>query len=377
MRFKDKLYKTAISFMLLFYFLIISYVYVTDTAHLFVVINQLFGISAFVIYLVKGKMKVSWLVPTVLLLSSVLVSSILISRSPFGFGNIANIISASGIAILILRNRIYMNVVLAWFLLVSGYYFFLIFQGVIPDLAHASENSRNSVSIHMLFVTVTVYIIYYLNQSYFPWWPALIFLVICLWAIGRGGILTSSILFIVISADKLKHVVKKANSMGLIIAGLIVVIFIRDKVSVFFAELLEIERTINDVFSRTEVTSSRDNILSDFYKSSSIIDIIIGQDLYKGVMQQEWGGNTHNSFISLIAYAGIFGIITFVYWIYVNFKLFKLNFILGSLMFIVFIRLVTEYVVWFSVFDYLPFLFIYLYTMMKGKMKSALKTEEL
>lgn len=375
MRLGNKFFKIAISFLLLFYFLIISYVYVTDSAHYLVIVNQFFGIATFSIYLFKGKMQISWLVPTILFMGSVLLSSILISRSPFGFGNFANVISASGIAILILRNKIYMNVVLVWFLLVSGYYFFLIFQGVIPDLAHASENSRNSVSIHMLFVTVTIYIIYYLNRSYLPWWPALIFLVICLWAIGRGGILTSSILFTVILADKLKYVVKRASSIFFLILGVTIIVSIWDKVSLFLNELIEIERTINDVFSRTEVTSSRDNILSDFYKNSSIIDIIIGQDLYKGVMRQEWGGNTHNSFVSLIAYVGFFGVITFVYWIYVNFKLFKLNFILGTLMFIVFIRLMTEYVVWFSVFDYIPFLFIYLYTEMKGKMKLALKPE--
>jgi hypothetical protein len=372
---KDKIFKTVISFVLLFYFLTISYVYVTDSAHYFVIANQFFGIAAFGIYLVKGKMRVSWLVPTILFLSSVLVSSILISRSPFGFGNIANVISASGIAILILRNKIYMNLVLPWFLLVSGYYFFLIFQGVIPDLAHASENSRNSVSIHMLFATVTIYIIYYLNRSYLPWWPALIFLVICLWAIGRGGLLTSGILFAVILAAKIKFVVKRASSVGLLIVALIVLVYIGDEVALFFYELIEIERTINDVFSRTEVSSSRDIILSDFYKNSSIIDLIIGQDLYEGVMRQEWGSNTHNSFLSLIAYAGFFGVVTLVYWIYVNLKLFKLNFILGTLMFIVFIRLITEYVVWFSVFDYLPFLFIYLYAEMKGKMKLALKSE--
>jgi hypothetical protein len=162
---------------------------------------------------------------------------------------------------------------------------------------------------------------------------------------------------------------KRASSIFFLILGVTIIVSIWDKVSLFLNELIEIERTINDVFSRTEVTSSRDNILSDFYKNSSIIDIIIGQDLYKGVMRQEWGGNTHNSFVSLIAYVGFFGVITFVYWIYVNFKLFKLNFILGTLMFIVFIRLMTEYVVWFSVFDYIPFLFIYLYTEMKGKMK--------
>jgi hypothetical protein len=375
MRLGNKFFKIAISFLLLFYFLIVSYVYVTDSAHYLVIVNQFFGIATFSIYLFKGKMQISWLVPTILFMGSVLLSSILISRSPFGFGNFANVISASGIAILILRNKIYMNVVLVWFLLVSGYYFFLIFQGVIPDLAHASENSRNSVSIHMLFVTVTIYIIYYLNRSYLPWWPALIFLVICLWAIGRGGILTSSILFTVILADKLKYVVKRASSIFFLILGVTIIGSIWDKVSLFLNELIEIERTINDVFSRTEVTSSRDNILSDFYKNSSIIDIIIGQDLYKGVMRQEWGGNTHNSFVSLIAYVGFFGVITFVYWIYVNFKLFKLNFILGTLMFIVFIRLMTEYVVWFSVFDYIPFLFIYLYTERKGKMKLALKPE--
>jgi hypothetical protein len=375
MRLGNNFFKIAISFLLLFYFLIISYVYVTDSAHYLVIVNQFFGIATFSIYLFKGKMQISWLVPTILFMGSVLLSSILISRSPFGFGNFANVISASGIAILILRNKIYMNVVLVWFLLVSGYYFFLIFQGVIPDLAHASENSRNSVSIHMLFVTVTIYIIYYLNRSYLPWWPALIFLMISLWAIGRGGILTSSILFTVILADKLKYVVKRASSIFFLILGVTIIVSIWDKVSLFLNELIEIERTINDVFSRTEVTSSRDNILSDFYKNSSIIDIIIGQDLYKGVMRQEWGGNTHNSFVSLIAYVGFFGVITFVYWIYVNFKLFKLNFILGTLMFIVFIRLMTEYVVWFSVFDYIPFLFIYLYTEMKGKMKLALKPE--
>lgn len=375
MRLIDKILKTGISFVLLFYFLIISYVYVTDSAHYFVIVNQFFGLTAFVIYLFKGKMKVSWLVPTALLLSSVLVSSILISRSPFGFGNIANVISSSGIAILILRNKVYMNLVLAWFLLVSGYYFFLIFQGVIPELAHSTDNSRNSVSVHMLFVTATIYIIYYLNRSYLPWWPALIFFVICLWAVGRGGLLTSGILFTVILADKLKNVVKRASSIGLLVVGLIILVSIGDKVALFFNELIVIERTINDAFSRTEVASSRDNILSDFYRNSSIVDMIIGQDLYKGVMWQEWGGNTHNSFISLIAYAGFFGIVTFVYWLYVNFKLFKLNFILGTLMFVVFIRLMTEYVVWFSVFDYLPFLFVYLYVEMKGKTKLALKPE--
>jgi len=358
---------------LLFCFLIISYVYVTDSAHFFVIVNQIFGLTAFVIYLVKGKMKVSWLVPTVLLMSSVLVSSILISRSPFGFGNIVNVVSASGIAILVLRNRLYMNIILIWFFLVTGYYFWLILQGVHPDLAHSTNNSRNSISVHMLFVTSTIYILYYLNRMNFPWWPAFLFLVISLWAIGRGGILTSSILFFSFFYIRLKYVFKRRRIWSLILLGLPVFLFIGNNVVVFFNDIVELERTVNDALSRTELTSSRNEILVDYFEKSTLIDFIIGQDLYKGVMWHEWGANTHNSFVSLNAYAGLFGFVGFFYWIYVNIGLFRLNFILGILMFIVFIRLMTEYVVWFSVFDYLPFLFIYLYAEMKDKMKMDVK----
>lgn len=377
MRLGNKLFKILISFLLLFYFLIISYVYITDSAHYIVVVNQFFGIATFSIYLFKGKMQISWLVSTILFMGSVLLSSILISRSPFGFGNFANVISASGIAILILRNKVYLNIIMIWFIIVAGYYFWLILQGVHPDLAHSTDNSRNSISVHMLFVTATIYVLYYLNRINFPWWPAFLFLVISLWAIGRGGILTSSILFLSIVFIKMKYFFKTRRVWTVILIGLPLIVFVWDKVAIFLDDIVELERTVNDALSRTELTSSRNEILIDFFKESSILDFLIGQDLYQGIMWYEWGGNSHNSFISLIAYAGLLGFVVFFYWIYVNIRLFRFNFILGMLMFIVFLRLMTEHVVWFSVFDYIPFLFIYLYMEMKGKMKSALKTEEL
>ncbi len=318
-------------------------------------------------------MQLKWLLLIILLVSSLILSSVLVSRITFGIGNIANVVSSAGIAILILRCRMHLNILLIWFLLVSGYYFLLIYQGTIVDFAHASENSRNSVSVHMLFVTVTLYILYYLNRENLPWWPAFILFIICLWAIGRGGIITSAILFFAVLLERFRNLSNKLSLVAMLFLTAFLFTIFGDKVSVFIYDFIKIEQTINDVSSRTEIMSSRNYIIYDFFETSSLIDLIIGQDLHKGVMWREWGGNTHNSFLSLVAYTGLIGFAIFIYWIYVNIRLFSFNFILGTLMLVVFIRLFSEYVVWFSVFDYLPFLFVFFNMDFKTEKYKSLK----
>jgi hypothetical protein len=369
----NKLINYAISIALLFYFLIISFIYITDSAHQLVLINQLFGTGAFIYCLAQKKMRKEWLFPTLILLSCVIGSSFLILRNPFGFGNIANVFAASGISILILRVRVNVNIIMIWFIIVALYYIGLIINGVHPDLAHASPISRNAISVHMLFITVTIYLICYINNKQLPLLLSLTLLIICLWAIGRGGIVTSILLLVSLLYTKFKRAFKNIALWPVLAISLITISIFGFSISSDIKEIIELERTLNDALSRSELTSERDNIIKDFFKQSSFLDLLIGQDLYKGVMWYEWGGNTHNSFLSLAAYTGFLGFLIFFYWIYVNFYFFKTEFIIGALMMVVFIRLMTEYIVWFSVFDYIPFLFLFLYKDMVNKRKLKLE----
>lgn len=374
-KFKYNMIDIVISIMLVIYMLIQSHVYINGPGNRLVIATQLFGIAVFSVYLFRGKMHKKWLIFTLVFLIAIVISSILVFRKPFGLGNMANVVSSAGISILILRNKIIPKIAMIWLILVAGYYISLIFNGVHPNVAHASGFSRNGISVHMLFVTVTIYIIYYLNHKTFPLLPAFLFFIISLWAIGRGGILTSSILFGSLTFIKFKDIYKQRRLQLVVLIGIIFLLVNYRFVSSFVNEFIELERTIQDISSRTDKAGSRDVIIKKFFSESSIIDITVGQDIKKSSVGHDWGGNTHNSFLGLTVYAGLLGFIVFIAWIITNIRLFKIKFELGILMFIVFLRLITEYVVWFSVFDFVTYLFFFLYIDIQSKNKVAKKSQ--
>jgi hypothetical protein len=367
LKFKYKIIDVSISIVLVVYMLIQSHVYINGPGNWLVIATQLFGIAIFGSYLLQGKMHRKWLIFTLIFLTAIIISSILVSRKQFGIGNTANVVSLVGISILILRNKIIPRIAMIWFIYVAGYYIFLILEGVHPNLAHAGENARNGISVHMLFVTVTIYIIYYLHNKTFPLLPAFLFLIISIWAIGRGGILTSGILLISLVLVKLKEIYNQRMTQLVALIGISFLLVNFSYVSTLFIKFVELERVIQDISSRTDQTGSRFVIIEQFFSESSIIDILVGQEIEQGSIGKEWGGNAHNSFLGLIIYSGLLGFIVFIAWIIINIKLFKIKFELGILMFVVFIRMMTEYVVWFSVFDYVIYLFFFLYIDIKSK----------
>lgn len=363
-----------VSLVFVIYMCLQSMVYLNIHGQKTVIISQLIGLCIFGFFLSQGKMKGKWLYPVVLMFGAVFFSSVFVGRSPFGFGNLVNVISAAGVALFILRNRIIPIIAVIWVLFVVFFYFKLILAGIHPNYAHGTMGGKNAVSVHMLFVTVTIYIIYYVNAKSFPLFPALTFFFISLWAMGRGGILTSSILLASLLLVKLPNFFRRRNAIFSSFFLIVIVLLNFDSLTQILSDYIQLERTLDDVSSRTDKSGYRDEIAMDFLENSSIIDIIFGQDLFMNKALSELGGNAHNSFLALNSYVGLLSFFVFFMFIKVNFFLFRIRFELGVLMFVLFIRLLIEHVVWFSVFDFVPFLFLYLFMEMKGEMKKVLKS---
>ena len=153
-----------------------------------------------------------------LLIILILVIQMSLSVFLLGSTNVLRILKSVQfilIAVLLVGFKFNYQTILFSFSLHVGFFAYQMFIGSNPNLIFAA--SRNMVSVIMLIQTSLLYLTLIGNNRRITFIPALINLYICLWAVGRSGIVSSLILLFGVSYVILKQDDKWKKSLGVLI----------------------------------------------------------------------------------------------------------------------------------------------------------------
>ena len=142
--------------------------------------------------------------------------------------------------------------------------------------------------------------------------PALLSFLLAIWARGRGGILASTVLLVLVLIHYVRNYAQKSTGRYLIAAIAIVII-----VAVLFfrnVNLLDTFLSLGKWQYRGIDNTFRSVIWGSYVNEakSNILYIIFGAPLDKITIIHAYENNTHNSFIQLHAYNGLFTFIAFI-----------------------------------------------------------------
>lgn len=177
--------------------------------------------------------------------------------------------------------------------------------------------SRNYVSIKLLFVSTLITIIVYRQSKKIIIWPALITLILSLMAIGRGGILCSSINFIGLLYLKLLYNSRLGFKLLFVTLLISLVVFYWPQIEEIYEASDQLERLRDEGFE----DSSREDIWGEYLSRLDMTTIITGVNIYECPLIHSFNNNPHNSYLLLHAYLGIFALIPYcliLYALYVN-----------------------------------------------------------
>lgn len=244
----------------------------------------------------------------ILLLYTILVSGVTgrLYNGNISLGNYIATIMYLGIAIILLTGKLNPKFTRIYFYGLSAFFVYniLIEKGAHKVLYHVS---RNYISVLMLAALALIYISDHKTSNHkvnkkVSVLPAFVFFIISVWAVGRGGILTSGFILAFIILFRINDI-KNKDYRDIIISSFIVIIVVGGVIflstgiparylSQFLIKGLETPRTIMyaDYFSKT-----MDTPLNLIFGTpiSSITEIVIKDR------------NLHNSFIQSHAYFGI------------------------------------------------------------------------
>lgn len=215
------------------------------------------------------------------------------------------VLSAPLFASFVRNSRFNITLLIISFLIISLILLNAVLRG------HAQEilvNSANFVSVTILFNAVLLTYIVYNQSSKIILFPSLMAWLVCLFAVGRSGILCSSFLFAGILFLKFNRLFTKR--IRILVVSLISVLVISSiPVIVDFYESADnLERLRTRGFN----DYSRERILEAYMSHIDLYTFIIGYNISKDPTIHSFGDNPHNSYIKLHSHMGVFFLVPLV-----------------------------------------------------------------
>jgi hypothetical protein len=282
-----------------------------------------------------------------------LFSSLYVNRNGWRFfAPIHFIISGYGFSMILIRKYVYSWSAFFVFYSLSGYFLSYMFLGFSGDEV-LKWSSSNNISIIMLISCISLYIINDFENREISLIPAALTLLISIWGIGRGGIISSLFLFIGLLFIKYK---KKSIYIYILITILILFLLFL----FLFSDSL-IEFAINNNYLTNAAfrfiergdefteSSARSNMWQNYFNNLDLQRIIFGANVEKDPWDSgaENSYNYHNSFINLHLQTGLLGLITIFILLFALFKYLKINKLFFLLLFVLIIRSLTDTMIFF------------------------------
>jgi hypothetical protein len=292
------------------------------------------------------------------LVISFLVSSLFVSRTERIGHVVLFIVFNAGIAMILLRGYVY-----SWggYIVFYGlciYFVVLMLAGVKPE--DALVCSHNGISMMMLVACISLYIILSMENKNIDLIPALITLLISIWAIGRSGIVSSIVLLVGLFFLKLRA---KPKYIYIVLIFLFVAYLFRDVLYMSAMDHPFFRNAIDRFLLRSteEGPDARVAIWANYFNNLDILRVIFGAN----VLTDPWpegkvlAYNYHNSFINLHLQTGFMGLMVMALIIFSLFNFYRTNQVFLILFLTVLVRWSTDIGLFFESWDFIPFFFIF------------------
>lgn len=234
------------------------------------------------------------------------------------------ITSNLGLALILTEEIKFKKVIYAVLSSIYIYYTYFMISGQNVKLIQ-EHFSKNHINVNVIFIASLLLIIINKEKKkpYINILIASLTFMISVWSRGRGGIISSGILLILIVIDAFKYLSLKYK---IFIYTFILIGFY------YIATNLGIFELYFDVFYRKEfITDVRFSILSSYLNDLNFSSFIMGTDLssYYGEFMVE---NIHNSYLSILANFGIYGAILIIIYLVTLIKIYKKDRILFTVL---------------------------------------------
>lgn len=246
------------------------------------------------------------------------------------------------------------------YLLIHFFIFYKYFTETNPDLW--VRGSSNHVSTLLLSVTILLYIEKYKRKLNISIYPAFFTFILCVFAQGTSGILTSFILFVcLLYSQSNSNYIKKFIIYSFILITIYIII-----INIYFITFF-LREFINTFITIMDGTEPRLGVILYYIKTSGFYELLFGNKLALTKYQSMFNLTSHNSFLSIHSMLGIGTfvlLLLFIKAIY-NLVITRNNFIL-LLLFVLFLRSFTDDLLFQGhIFFSIPFFYILSLTLSK------------
>jgi hypothetical protein len=345
----------ASSYLFFCYMISVLANYFMDNKFIFI-ISSLIGLAALLMEFMNKSKDNSYIYLFVgITLLFLLASALIVNRKEGVFVLVINIMANSGIALLLIRRKISKVVGYIPFYSLVLYFLWRIFT--YSEIIGNDYSSRNSISIVVIFSCIALYVVSITNDKKIDIFPALIALIISIWAVGRSGIIASSVMLVGLLAF-MGHKNKKYYFLIIVVSifGYLIV----DQVFASFVNYIIPDNAINK-FATDGLETGRDQIWGHYFNNLNLYTIVFGSDIRVDSYMQDWYYNYHNSYIRLHSFVGLFSFVYIVLILLSSTYLYRRNRILFILFAAALIRMSTDTSNFFTQYDFVPFYFIFIY----------------
>jgi hypothetical protein len=293
------------------------------------------------------------------LIFSVVVSALIVGRAERVGHSIIFALCGAGIALLILKNKVpSWSCYLVFYCLVSYFLALMIFGADARYVLTAS--SHNGISMMMLVACISLYATSGLERKKIDIIPAILTFIVCVWAIGRSGILASFILLVGILLQKWKLRCREIFYFTIIIYTIGFIVIINED---YFLSILDIviRGAIENYSIRTTQEEPRFMLWGNYYDNLDLRRIVFGVNLLEDPWPdgEEYAYNYHNTWINLHAQTGLMGLLICSLLFFALIEYFNTNRLFFILLLALIVRWSSDIGFFFESWDFLIYFFIF------------------
>lgn len=298
------------------------------------------------------------------LILGILLNNLIVLRDFDGLFKIIDVIGQAGIAILLMNQILSLKNVKFIYFLFLIFYLFHILIGSDPNNIYV-HGSRNLTSVIIIFMTILYLIFYYEEYHKITFYPLIINIIICVWAIGRSGVLISIVLFIgvlffqVLKEKrninfKMRKIFKNKlyRFFGWSIVSLFIFILISN-LSNFLSLLTKYRFSFSSI-----IHEKRFNYISSYLYSLDVKSVFFGFNVYESYELFKIS-NLHNSYLNAHMRMGIMFIIAILFILKMLLKGIKINFLYSLFLGTILLRGFTDTILFVGNFDFILYYLVF------------------
>lgn len=310
-----------------------------------------------------------------LFLFSFLVSSLFVSAKTDRLGHVVLFILANaGVALLLVKGYVSRAGAYSVFYGLAACFVALIATGVGARDA-LTATSYNGISMMLLAACISLYIVLGVDGAKIDLKPALMTALLCAWAIGRSGILSSVFLLGGLVLIDLQARIKSSYFYIFFFGFFLLVVYLFfDNLIAFSKDNFFLGNAVEIYLARSaDEDSVRLVLWANYLNNLDLFRLIFGANIFIDPWPQgeEFGYNYHNSWISLHSQTGLMGLVVIGLVGLSLLKFWKNNKLFFVLFSSVIIRWSTDAGLFFESWDFLVYFFIFFYLSGKADLPNS------